>query len=447
MNYPRVVKAVRDTPWAIRPAVLAEILDLIALRAAGTRLSPEEIRERIGAGPASRPPRVAGAVAVLPLYGVIFPKATLMTEMSGGTSLARFREDLRQALDSPQIGSILIDVNSPGGLVDLVPETAAEIRAARGRKPITAIANTDAASAAYYIASQADELVVTPSGRVGSIGVIAAHDDFSRAMEMAGIKTTLIRAGRYKAEANPYEPLTEEARQAIQDEVDTFYGMFVSDVAKGRGATVEAVRSGFGEGRMVTARNALREGMVDRVDTFEATLRGLLRGTGGALGAVGFGPEEHWTDWAVFPAAGAVEGGSPQPRTGTLVAGPIAPHDTDVVDRPWDGPREEAEIPNDAGETTLRKMYAWRDDDADPDTKAAYSLPHHEVEDGEPDAANVNGVRAALQRLPQSEIPEADHDGVRRHLNRHLDAFNAESAAARAARLREHRLRAHAPAA
>lgn len=101
----------------------------------------------------------------------------------------------------------------------------------------------------------------------------------------------------------------------------------------------------------------------------------------------------------------------------------IAPHGTDVVDEAWDGPAEEAKIPNTAGATTMRRMYAWNDPDKDADAKAAYKFPHHKVIDGRPTAANVSGVRNALARLPQSSVPTSDHEGVRRHLQRHLDDF------------------------
>lgn len=105
----------------------------------------------------------------------------------------------------------------------------------------------------------------------------------------------------------------------------------------------------------------------------------------------------------------------------------IGPHSTDVVDEPWDGPAEEAKIPNEAGAATMRRMYTWNDPDKDADTKAAYKLPHHKVVDGRPTAANVTGVRNALSRLPQSNIPQSDHETVRRHLQGHLDDFNEES--------------------
>lgn len=277
-KYPQIIRAVTETPWAILPATLAAIRDLIAYRAAGYRLSDEEIRERIGAGPVSRQVSTAGTVAVLPLWGVLVPRANLMTEMSGATSVSQFAAGFRQAIGDPDVSAILLDVDSPGGMVDLVSETAATIRAARGTKPIVAISNTTAASAAYWLASQADELVVTPSGMVGGIGVLAAHDDLSGAQEKLGIQTTLISAGKFKAEGSPFEPLSAEAREAIQEWVNDFYAMFARDVALGRRASVEAVRGGFGEGRLVTARQALEQGMVDRVDTLDATLARLVHG-------------------------------------------------------------------------------------------------------------------------------------------------------------------------
>lgn len=277
-RYPNVLRAVFETPWAIRPETLQVIVSVVSRRVAGERLSAEEIQDRIGAGPAGRPRSQQGAVAVIPIYGVIMPRATMFSDISGGTALTRFSAALAEAANDPQIESILLDIDSPGGSVSLVPETAAMIRQARTKKAVVAVANTMAGSAAYYLAAQADEIVVTPSGAVGSIGVYAAHEDFSAFDEKLGVKTTLISAGKYKVEGNEYEPLSEEARAAIQEQVDTFYGMFVADVAKGRGVPVADVRDGYGEGRMVLAKQAVTAGMADRVDTFDGTVSRLMAG-------------------------------------------------------------------------------------------------------------------------------------------------------------------------
>ncbi len=293
-----VLREIAETPWAMRPQALAQLVELVAAGA-----DEDDIHERMGVA-AARPARRAGTVAVIPLQGVIRPKPSLLAMLfgAGGGGLLSFRSMLREALGDEQVTGILLDVDSPGGLVDLVPEVAAEIRAARGTKPIVAIANTFAASAAYWLASQADELVVTPSGEVGSIGVFVAHEDWSRFDERMGVTTTLIAAGKYKTEGNPLEPLSDEAREAMQAKVDEYYGMFVADVAKGRGVSEKAVRGEFGEGRMVTARTAVKLGMADRVETLEQAAMRLVRGGGHSRRA-----EHQQPEPAVTPPAAPVE--------------------------------------------------------------------------------------------------------------------------------------------
>lgn len=319
-KYPNVIRLVMETPWAIVPAKLAAILDLLALRDQGGYLSDDEIADRIGA--ARRRPGGAtksGAVAVIPIHGVITPKATLFTEISGGTSMESLIGAVRAAAGNDNVSAIVLDVDSPGGLTDLVPEAAAELRAARSKKPLVAVANTDAGSAAYWLASQADRLLVTPSGMAGSIGVFAAHDDISAMQEMLGIKTTFVKAGKFKTEGNPYEPLSAEARDAIQRVVDEFYGMFTSDVAKGRGVPVADVRSGFGEGRMVTAKEAVRLGMADQVGTLEDAIAAAASARRRAVAAVSAIPitETTYTEpptlWVPYSAREATDP-APEPE-------------------------------------------------------------------------------------------------------------------------------------
>ena len=180
-------------------------------------------------------------------------------------------------------------MDSPGGSVDGLPEMAAELRAARGgTKPIVAVANTLAASAAYWLASSVDELVVTPSGQVGSIGVLAVHEEFSRQNDAQGVTVTLFSSDPRKVEGNEWEPLTEEARATIQSQIDAFYAMFTKDVARGRNVTAGKVAADFGGGRVLLASEALKAGMVDRVDTLDATVR-RLSARPGARAAPGYG--------------------------------------------------------------------------------------------------------------------------------------------------------------
>lgn len=283
LRYQRIMRAVRSTAWAIQPRRLNDIMDVLAYHAAGGKMSAEEIAEFMELHAASKRERVASSrgVAVLGLRGIIANRIEQVDNISGpeGTSVEGFRGRLREALDSDRVGAVVLDVDSPGGAVDGVMEMGDEIRSLRGNgKPIVAVANTLAASAAYWLASQADEVVVVPSGEVGSIGVFAAHVDESAAMEQAGERVTLVSAGKFKTEGNPFEPLGEEAREALQGRVDEVYERFVDAVAAGRGVSAAKVRNGFGEGRTVSAPKALAEGMVDRVETLEATIE-RLRGT------------------------------------------------------------------------------------------------------------------------------------------------------------------------
>jgi signal peptide peptidase SppA len=196
----------------------------------------------------------------------------LFGRMSGGTSTELMAAEFRELLRDTQVKAILFDINSPGGTVYGIPELAEEIRAARGVKPIVAVADALAASGAYWLGTQADELYVTPSGDVGSIGVVTAHTDLSAAAEKAGVKTTLVSAGRFKTEGNPYQPLGEEAYAHLKDRVDALYTTFVRDVARGRGVSDAVVREGFGQGRLVSATTARDLGMVTGIQTFDATL-------------------------------------------------------------------------------------------------------------------------------------------------------------------------------
>lgn len=270
-----VLQAFVEKPWAILPSTLSTLEEIVIRHTNGEKLDAQEVQSRIHG--ATRPPdRRVKSVAVLPLFGSIFPRANLMTEMSGATSAERFSAQFTELLKDPAIDAIILDINSPGGQVGGIPEAANKIFESRGIKPIIAVANHLAASAAYWIGTAADELVVSPSAEVGSIGVFAMHTDWSAALEQDGVKVSFVKAGRYKTAGNPYEPLTDETRAYIQEGVDEVYDQFVSAVARHRGVSVNDVRAGFGEGGLVSARQAVEQGMADRVGTLEETIERLI---------------------------------------------------------------------------------------------------------------------------------------------------------------------------
>lgn len=277
MRERHVSRALMETPWAILPQKFEAIVEVVTRHFAGEKLDAEEVQTRIHG--ARRPAdRVAGQVAVLPLFGTIFPRANMFTNVSGATSAEMFGKKFDELLRDPAVGAIVLDVDSPGGQVGGVEELSRKIYEARGKKPIVAVANHIMASAAYWIGTAADEVVVTPSADVGSIGVFAVHEDISESLAREGVKVTMISEGKYKTEANPYEPLTEEARASIQERVAETYNVFVHAVARNRGVKVTDVRNGYGEGRVVGAKQAVSLGMADRIATLDETIERLQRG-------------------------------------------------------------------------------------------------------------------------------------------------------------------------
>lgn len=271
------------TAWAIRPERLASMLDVTGRIHGSWGLSTGEdaakFQAAIEAAAAARGRRpAAGAVARIRIEGPIEQKASIWTLLFGGAALDMIQAEFDAAVADPDVKGILLEVDSPGGTVYGVPELARRIRAARGSKPIVAVANAEAASAAYYLASQADEVVATPSGQVGSIGVVYLHTDLTGMAEKQGVAFRIFRSQERKADVNPYESLSDEAAADIQAKVDAYDAMFVRDVARGRGVSVEKVRSDYGAGRMFLAADALKAGLIDRVETLEEAASRLASG-------------------------------------------------------------------------------------------------------------------------------------------------------------------------
>ncbi len=273
MKFEHILSAFVAEPWAIQREKLGLLADLLVARAEGEKLVSSEMAAAISDARAAEIADVDGKVAVIPVYGVLAQKMDFMSAMSGGTSYAGIKKSLHSALSNEDVKAVVLDIDSPGGTVPGTDELATEIRAIRGgEKPIIAQVNSLAASAAYWIASAADEIVVTPSGRAGSIGVYTAHDDVSAALEKRGIKRTYISAGKHKVEGNETEPLSKDTLAHIQDGVDRSYKRFVAAVAEGRGTTAGKVEDGYGQGRVYYAESLMDRGMVDRIATLEQTL-------------------------------------------------------------------------------------------------------------------------------------------------------------------------------
>ena len=389
-----ILKSLLETPWAIMPSSLTTFVE--AIRAG--------VIEHAQAAPSSAAQHV-GSVSVIPIRGAIDNHTDWVAELFGGTSIDTVRAMFRAELADPAVRAIVFDIDSPGGTALGVTEFAAEIRAARGgSKPIVAVVNTLAASAAAWLGAQADEFVVTPSGQVGSVGIYAVHQEVSKLLADMGVTTTIISAGPYKVEANEFEPLTEEARADIQKRVDSAYALFLGDMAKGRRTTMDQVAANYGGGRVLVAAEAKAVGMVDRIETIETTIGRLYRASGGRR----LNASSMLLD---------------------LEASAIARHETPTDSGTWDGPANEARLPSgDGAEAALRKSHAWVDSEGDPNLKGSYKFIHHEVSaDGSVGAANTTGCSSGIGFLNRPagstghpDIPDADRAGVHAHLAGHL---------------------------
>lgn len=283
-TYDHVARAVFGTPWYTTPDHLATIAGIVGSRMAGAMPTPEELAARLAEAQTTAGPRggarTMGAVAVIPVYGTLMARANLFTEFSGGATYQSIGRALREALADDSIGSIVFDIDSPGGEVIGCDELASEIRAARGRKPMVAVASGMMASAAYYLGCQADEVVASPSSVVGSVGCVTVQWEESRALDEAGITVNVIRNPVAKYEGNPYEPLSDEARAHLQERTDDYADAFRASVAKARGVPVSAVKAGYGQGRSLGAKRALEAKLVDRIATLDETIVRLATGKG-----------------------------------------------------------------------------------------------------------------------------------------------------------------------
>lgn len=262
------------SPWALQPEKLLEIRAVYETHLRGEKIDLKAVEARLGQPLANQErPYVVhdGGVAVVSLVGVLAKRANLFTDISGGTSTQKVGSQLMAAANDPAVASIILEIDSPGGQVDGVMELAGMIRAVRESKPVMAWVTGVAASGGYWIASAAERVLIADETTItGSIGVVATHVDVSRREEALGIKTTEITAGRYKRIASSYQPLSEEGRATLQQQVDALYSVFVESVAAQRGVAVDDVLNRMADGRVFIGRQGIDAGLVDGVSTLHA---------------------------------------------------------------------------------------------------------------------------------------------------------------------------------
>jgi signal peptide peptidase SppA len=271
MIHEHVLSFALEHPWALtRP--MGRVVAGILARWASQRPDPAAIAAALVNRKNLPQPPGEGAVAVIPIYGVIAPRVNLISDFSGGTTFEGLSQSLAEAMANKAVKTIVFDVDSPGGNVAGATEFARQVMQARTKKPIIAVAQYLMASAAYWAMAGATEIVAAPSAMIGSIGVFTIHEDLSKALEMEGIKLTYISAGKWKVAGNETEALAPEVAARIQAKVDEAHARFKTDVSKGRGVPLDEVAAGYGEGDTVSAIEAKRLGMIDRIETLDEAL-------------------------------------------------------------------------------------------------------------------------------------------------------------------------------
>ena len=268
-SLPHIAGRVFNTPLLIARAKLDTILGVLMPRLKGETIP-------FGAKPAPCDYEITkDGIAIIPVYGTLVRRTVGLEAQSGLTSYASIDDDVTAALNDKAVKAILLDIDSPGGEAGGVFDLADKIFASRKVKPIWAVANEDAFSAAYAIAAAAEKIYLPRTGGVGSIGVIAMHLDQSQAEADAGLSYTAIYAGDHKNDLSPHEPLSDPARAQLQAEVDRVYGLFTSTVASMRGLTVEAVKAT--EAGLYFGDQSVEAGLADKRGTFDDALSALSK--------------------------------------------------------------------------------------------------------------------------------------------------------------------------
>ncbi|MBN2321290.1 MAG: signal peptide peptidase SppA [Acidobacteria bacterium] len=286
-----------SSPWAIVPEKLQEICAIYRAHARGEKADLAAIEAATGKKLDNQPKTyiVRDRVAILPIEGIISKRMNLFTRISGGISTQLFQRDLQVAAEDPEVDSIVLLIDSPGGTVDGTQPAMQAVRDARQQKRVIAVADGQMMSAAYWIGSAAEQIfIVDDTTHAGSIGVVATHEDWSKYEERIGIKTTEIAAGRYKRIASEYAPLSPEGRATIQERVDQIYTIFVNDVAANRGVGVETVLKEMADGRMFIGQKAVMAGLVDGIKTVSAVIAQLNEPAGNTRNGA-FAPKQGET--------------------------------------------------------------------------------------------------------------------------------------------------------
>lgn len=313
----RVLSRIKSEPWAITQEYMNSILEI----AARENESPQAVAAKLG-----RPlentydVEYRDGIAILSINGPLFRYANLFTSISGATSYELLARDFAKAVDDPAVESILLNVDSPGGEASGVSEFADMIYNARGKKPIMAYVGGAGASAAYWLASSADRVIIDDTAMLGSIGTVLGIEDSRERDAKNGVKRMEIVSAQ-----SPYkrvDPATEEGKARLQARVDALSDVFIAKVARNRGIDTDTVLKEFGQGDVFVGQAAVNAGLADRVGSYEGViseLRATTRGMAGSIAAAGGNNEE-------IAMSDKTDGAGADTKPSTLTAAEVVEH-------------------------------------------------------------------------------------------------------------------------
>ena len=253
-------------PWLIQAEALESILTI-----AQRHGDPEALEAKLGRPlDNARSVTMRDGIAVIPVTGPVFRYANLFTRVSGATSTQDLSTDIQAALDNPYVRGIVLEFNTPGGEATAINELADMIHAGRARKPIKAYVDGAAASAGYWLASATDEIIVSETAILGSIGTVMSWTDARERDAKNGVRQIEIVSSQ-----SPFKRVdaaTDEGRAKVQAIVDALTDVFVSAVARYRNVSTDTVLADFGQGGVLVGRAAVTAGMADRIGSLETVI-------------------------------------------------------------------------------------------------------------------------------------------------------------------------------
>ena len=223
--------------------------------------------------------QMQGDIAVISIKGSLTNSDSWINKYIGAVSYSSIRAALIWAVNNDQVKAIALDIQSGGGAVSGLADTADLIKTIDTKvKPVYAYGDSLIASAAYRLGISARSLQIGRETEAGSIGVVMVHREMTKMMENDGVTATVIRSGKWKMLGNPYEKLSELAESTMQEQVDQLNALFVEYVASCLDKTPGQVEAQMGQGRIFIGQSAVDVGLVSGTTNFDSFMSEITRG-------------------------------------------------------------------------------------------------------------------------------------------------------------------------